>query len=226
MSEYNPVPVYHPSVRLFDLNEYVEGGPNGLDNLPSKQLADNIEFLLRRIVALEQVTPDAPLVPPPPVPEPSEPVGTGSGTGSGTIITTPGTQQPVGNAPAKAGTWRITAKANTAFTVGSTPQVIMTNAEYANRDIEWRAVLTDESYSQALFSAMSSGVARTNADGAVMFSLGRIPQPKNSDPNIKWRIVMYWSRIMPNGATGQSERRWNLGFVQDNSPVPPTNAVE
>ena len=225
MSEYNPTPVYHPSIRLFDFNEYVEGGPNGLDNLPSKQLADNIEFLLRRVVALEQATPDAPLVPPP-APEPSEPVGTGSGSGSGTIITTPSTQQPVSNAPANAGVWRITAKANTAFTVGSTPQVIMTNPEYANRDIEWIAVLTDESYSHVLTAAMGTGVARTNADGAVMFSLGRIPQLKSSDPNIKWRIVMYWSRIMPTGRIGLSERRWDLGFVQDSSPVPPTNAVE
>lgn len=53
MSEYIPQNQWHPAIRQFDINEIVEGGEAGLDNIPHHQLADCVWHLLDRIVKNE-----------------------------------------------------------------------------------------------------------------------------------------------------------------------------
>lgn len=53
MSNYTPKDVWHPAIRQFDINEIVEGGDNGLDNIPHQQLADCILHLKNRLEAVE-----------------------------------------------------------------------------------------------------------------------------------------------------------------------------
>lgn len=70
MSEYTPKNEWHPAIRQFDINEIVEGGELGLDNIPHQQLADNQHFIANRILRLEgfmdsisAITPDVELPP-------------------------------------------------------------------------------------------------------------------------------------------------------------------
>lgn len=53
MSSYTPKDKWHPTIRQFDINEIVEGGSTGLDNIPHQQLADNLLHLEKRIAAIE-----------------------------------------------------------------------------------------------------------------------------------------------------------------------------
>ncbi|WP_201585226.1 hypothetical protein [Psychrobacter sp. HII-4] len=54
MSSYTPKDKWHPTIRQFDINEIVEGGSTGLDNIPHQQLADNLLHLEKRIAAIEE----------------------------------------------------------------------------------------------------------------------------------------------------------------------------
>lgn len=82
MSEYQPKAMWHESIRQFDVNEIVEGGVTGLDNLPHQQLADNFQYLLQRLIltesALGLLAPDTPLVP-----DPDGPIDSSDGNPTG-----------------------------------------------------------------------------------------------------------------------------------------------
>lgn len=54
MSNYKPKDKWHSTIRQFDINEIVEGGSTGLDNIPHQQLADNLLHLEKRIAAIEE----------------------------------------------------------------------------------------------------------------------------------------------------------------------------
>jgi|GEM_PF-3625525 len=64
MSKYTPIDKWHGEIRQFDVNELVEGGTTGLDNIPHQQLADSLFHLKKRIEAIEKrggivILPDA-----------------------------------------------------------------------------------------------------------------------------------------------------------------------
>lgn len=53
MSKYTPKNEWHPKIQQFDINEIVEGGESGIDNIPHHQLADCIFYLLTRLSLVE-----------------------------------------------------------------------------------------------------------------------------------------------------------------------------
>ncbi len=79
MSNYTPKDKWHPQIRQFDINEIVEGGEVGLDNIPHQQLADCLFHLKKRIENIETkggtiTVPNAPTI-----------TTTDQGTGSGLV---------------------------------------------------------------------------------------------------------------------------------------------
>ena len=72
MSEYTPIEKWHPTINEFDINDIVEGGSTGIDNIPHQQLADNLLHLSLKMKLLEDTVsfiipallPTLPVVPP------------------------------------------------------------------------------------------------------------------------------------------------------------------
>ena len=80
MSTYTPKDKWHAGIRQFDINEIVEGGSTGLDNIPHQELADNLFHILKRLEVVEKkgniiTSPNAPSV-----------TTTDTGSGSGLVV--------------------------------------------------------------------------------------------------------------------------------------------
>ena len=80
MSTYTPKDQWHGGIRQFDINEIVEGGSAGLDNIPHQELADNLFHLMKRLEVVERkggviTLPNAPSI-----------TTTDQGTGSGLVV--------------------------------------------------------------------------------------------------------------------------------------------
>lgn len=105
MSEYTPQNIWHGKIRQFEVNEIVEGGIDGIDNIPHHELADCIFYLFERLKLSElaigllskaEVT----------TPVPGNPPGGGGLPDVGVTPPEPVTPPPASQNPS--GTWTVT----------------------------------------------------------------------------------------------------------------------